>query len=694
MSARRPMLALALALAVVALSGDPAFAKRVRGPNIIGVIGKGEEGHTGGSGNGELAGSSGVAIDQATGDVYVVDSGNNRVEEFEASGAYLSQFGGGATPEGSFSGPTAVAVDQQTGDVYVVDTGHNVVDEFTANGAYLCELSGVGRGCQAHPTEPSTFAVPIGVAVDPTTGNPSSGDVYVSDKEHKIVDVFTRLGADVSQFMPGAKPWSLAVDAAGDVFVALAGEGTVTEYTADGGALVGRFEGAEQARTVSVDLQSGDIFVGEEPGSGYQIAEFEPSGPRLATFGSGLMSALGLASPGIAVNSATHVVYAADTAGNVVDMFGLVTIPDPTGCKASAVGTTSATLRGEVNPDGTRAESLFQYGTEKSYGLETPLALVGGGAEVEHNVPVEAGVTELTPGTTYHCRLDTTNATHLFNEGSDGTFETLPLLPIVDESPPVATEITSEGAIFKGVVNPDYGATVYHFVYGPEAGRYTEALPDIGIGKGFEPVAVEQATPPGALPPHTTVHFALIASNRAGTTVGADQTFTTAGIGNPPETAPVLSTGPAESIALTSAILTARVYPEGTPTMYLFEVGTTPAYGTVLFGGEAGRGGGAVEVTQALTNLQPGTTVFYRAVAFNAAGTTVGAGRAFTTPSSPSPIVQPATPALIPIPVFPVVKIPLPKHHKPKKKKHPKRKLKGHRARARAGVRPRAGRRG
>ena len=61
------------------------------------MIGIGEGG-TGGSGNGELAGPSGVAVNEATGSVYVVDRGNNRVEKYDASGAYIEQFNGSATP--------------------------------------------------------------------------------------------------------------------------------------------------------------------------------------------------------------------------------------------------------------------------------------------------------------------------------------------------------------------------------------------------------------------------------------------------------------------------------------------------------------------------------------------------------------------------------------------------------------------
>ena len=465
---------------------------------------------------------------------------------------------------------------------------------------------------------------------------------------------------------------ALLLNSAGDAFVALVGEERINEYTPEGGAEIGRLPGG--ARAVGVDLQSARIFVGAElggVGGPYGVEEFDSSRQELGSFGFGLMSSPGVASPGLAVGSATHAVYAADTGGNVVDIFGLVTIPDPTTCTAAVVGTTTATLHGEVNPRGTKAESRFQYGSEPSYGLETPFALVGGGAEVEVGVPVEAEVTELIPGTIYHCRITATNSTNIFNDGPDGTFETLPLAPIINEPPAFATEVTATGAVLNGEVNPGNGPTTYHFAYGLQAGNYPNALPDVGIGTGLTSIPVEQAIPPASLSPNTTYHFALIASNAADTVTGSDETFTTASIGTPPETPPVVSTGPAEGIAQNTATLTGTVYPENTQTMYRFELGSSAAYGTVIFGGEAGRERGRVSVTQAVGNLQPGVTYHYRLVAVSAAGTTFGPDRSFTTTTFPQEIFQPATPALVPIPVFPKVKNPVIKH--PRKKKKPKK---------------------
>ena len=52
-----------------------------------------------------------VYVQPAAGDVYVVDEGNNRVERFSSTGAYVSQWDGSATPAGSFSGPEEIAVE-------------------------------------------------------------------------------------------------------------------------------------------------------------------------------------------------------------------------------------------------------------------------------------------------------------------------------------------------------------------------------------------------------------------------------------------------------------------------------------------------------------------------------------------------------------------------------------------------------
>ena len=107
------------------------------------------------------------------------------LEKYESCGVPVSSFGvsgvlqGNETPVGYFLRPWGVAVDS-TGNVYVDDSWHKVIDEFDSTGKYLGQIDG-GETPAHH------FIDPGGVAVN------SLGDVYVSDSS---LDVF---GTEVAQ---------------------------------------------------------------------------------------------------------------------------------------------------------------------------------------------------------------------------------------------------------------------------------------------------------------------------------------------------------------------------------------------------------------------------------------------------------------------------------------------------------------
>ena len=648
----------------LAISTAPALAVQRYGP-ISGRIG---EVGAGGSGNGEFSSPNGVAVDQATGDVYVVDTGNNRVEKFDASGTYLAQFDGATTPAGSFSGPTAVAIDQTTDDVYVVDTGNNVVDKFTSTGEYICQLSGWERSCQALPAGSPTFSTPIGVAVDPTTGGATSEDVYVSDKETKTVDVFGSTGDDVAQFASEHRPWGLAVDANHNVYVAETGAEEVREYTALGAEPINDYSltignVGPGVRTVGVEPISGDVFIGADPG-GYELLEFNAAGQPIPAagvngFGGNLMPAFGEASsPGIAVNSVNQTVYVVDPGDNVVNLFDLVTVPEARSGPPTNVTATSATLTGEVNPLGTsEASGYFEYGETTAYGATVPAPpgdSVGAGSVFTAVTPEK--VEGLVPGTTYHYRLDATNSAGLVETGGDESFTTPAEIPKVEEPPPFVSNVTPESAVFHGTVQPGNGAVTYHFVYGL-TGAYGNSLPDIGIGGGLSPVEVEQ-TSGVSLRPGTTYHFALVAKNTSGTAMGLDQIFTTPSTSPPPTAPPTIGLGPISAVSQTEATLSAKIGPEGHATTYAFELGyAAGSYETRIFGNLAGEPE-PTTVTATFANLQPGTVYHFRVIATNAAGTTATPDETFATAQFPQTIAIPPALALVPTPVFPVVHYP------------------------------------
>lgn len=92
-----------------------------------------------------LNGPRGVAVDPTSGDVYVVDSGNHRVQRFSASGTFRSQIGTG-TPGalgGQFNEPQGIAADRSDGSVYVTDgastsgAANRRVQKFSSTGTFL-----------------------------------------------------------------------------------------------------------------------------------------------------------------------------------------------------------------------------------------------------------------------------------------------------------------------------------------------------------------------------------------------------------------------------------------------------------------------------------------------------------------------------------------------------------------------------
>jgi DNA-binding beta-propeller fold protein YncE len=83
-----------------------------------------------GSGNGQFNAPDGIALSPDNSKVYVVDKGNNRVEVFDSSGNYLSQFGSYGLAPGFFNAPSFIAVDG-AGYLYVTDSGNNRVEKFS-----------------------------------------------------------------------------------------------------------------------------------------------------------------------------------------------------------------------------------------------------------------------------------------------------------------------------------------------------------------------------------------------------------------------------------------------------------------------------------------------------------------------------------------------------------------------------------
>jgi hypothetical protein len=316
--------------------------------------------------------------------------------------------------------------------------------------------------------------------------------------------------------------------------------------------------------------------------------------------------------------------------GITVLLAGLVSLPAGSGSAAvtaaptaitgpvSAVGSTSATASGTVNAGGQATTWYVEYGTTTGYGRQTASQSAGSGTS---NVQVSAVLTGLAPGTTYHYRLVATNGAGT-SRGGDGIFTTT--------SGPVAvtgaaSDVTATSATLAATVDPNGRATTWFFEYGTST-SYGAKTATRSAGSGTASAGV--SAPVSGLATGRVYHYRIVATSDAGTSRGADRTFTTPG-------APSAATGSVSAITTRSAKLAGTVTPNGQTTSWYFEYGTTTAYGSKTAAKSAGSGTRAVGVSTTVSGLRAATAYHYRLVATNTSGTSLGADRVFGTAGPP-----------------------------------------------------------
>ncbi len=149
------------------------------------------------------------------------------------------QDGPGATAR--FAGPAGIAVDA-AGNLYVADTDNQVIRKITPGGGVGTLAGSAGVGGDADGLGPAArFNYPSGVAVD------SAGNVYVADTENsKIREIspagaVTTIAGSLSGHLDGTgpaaefnAPTGVAVDSAGNVYVADSGNNAIRKITSDG----------------------------------------------------------------------------------------------------------------------------------------------------------------------------------------------------------------------------------------------------------------------------------------------------------------------------------------------------------------------------------------------------------------------------------------------------------------------------
>ncbi|HEY1690305.1 MAG TPA: hypothetical protein VGF95_15730 [Solirubrobacteraceae bacterium] len=464
-----------------------------------------------------------ITIDQATEDVFVYSPSDEAIFKFNLHGVPVDFTKTGTNeisgvPWGSAS-ESEIAVDESSGlakgDIYLAYGASNVL---------IYNEAGEGVGAITEEAG-KPWGEACGVAVG------STGEVYVG-LYPSDVNKYTPTSAVVSDsnyagsYAEVESVCNVAIDPAGNLYVDKWSSGPITSYGASqlGAASAKGSVVDEAGTTLTVDPATEGLFVNERD----QVSRFGANGkpykePLEVFTGSGEHTVSGL---GIAVDAASEDVYVGDGEGGV-EAFGLpVIFPEVRTTRASNLAAKTATVAGEVAPEGLPIEECyFEYGENTSYGqtvqcAESEAEIGTGNAYVK----VHADLTGLTAGVEYHYRLVVANENGSL-AGTDASFEFVRPV-IASES---AGSVTSTSGDLEASVNPKGNLTTYHFEYGANA-SYGKSTLTYEVS-GEAPVAVRWLLQ--ELAPETTYHYRLVAESAAGVSEGPDEAFTTQGLGGP-----------------------------------------------------------------------------------------------------------------------------------------------------------------
>jgi hypothetical protein len=502
-----------------------------------------------GEGAGMFADPWGVAVNQETGDVYVLDAGNRRIQQFgfgdggtpadpsDDEPTFERTWGWGVddgTPEfqicasgcqagleeatgvggfRNFNGlANLIAVGSADGDVFVAGSGR--VQRFDADGTPdadpVIDLSGGG------------FSVPRGVAVD------SLGIVYIAEGYDR---------SEIQRYDSGGIHGSPGFIASISEPPLLAGAPNV--------------EGQQDpTRGLAVDPDSDGpgpdvdrLYVLRDPAAGDTvIQQFDSPGqptPPLEvteTHGAGVFGDAQALS-GFALNAASRTLYIGGGTGSEpggpehLGGVGYYTLDeDGTDAQVFATLTTadadarSATFSGTVDPTDGTAQYRFEYSRDGGDWTALPTRSVTGNGPQ----PVSGSVSGLEANAPYQVRLVArkilgVQSSVTVNPAPQQGFTTDAIPPDVETGP--VQQVSATRAQLLGTLNANNLPTSYHFEYGTDPGYGRQApLPAGALSGGTPRVVGARLT---GLSPATVYHYRLVATNDEGTEHGADRTFTT-----------------------------------------------------------------------------------------------------------------------------------------------------------------------
>jgi hypothetical protein len=522
------------------------------------------------SGKPEFEEVSGVAVSATTGQVYVAatkEAEKGFVEVFSATHVFEAKLSGKGAPTSGLGALGTIAVEEATGDVYVADTEVGALDQLNPAGEWVGWVRAAPGGTDLSPsgvvvsstgklyvaagaieifgpgvvvpdvksgTGKSSKTKPVVVTLTGTI-NPLgkakyhfeyglSGELTASTKVEEVSGSSElKVSAQVAGLKPGTA-YNFRLVAEGETEVPNYGQ-TVAFLTAEAVA------GVETLPATGIEPTGATLNGSLEPQKFPTKYYFEWGETPL--YGHNSPAPFGETNAGTAVPVETKltglkpgVTYHYRLVAS--NQFGIsyggdaqftASGPSITPQPATPVSPTEEALSAKINPNGLKTKAHFEYGETTAYGSSTEVVKLGNGLQT-----FKATAKELKLTTTYHFRsvVEIENEEGKVTSTSTGPDQEFTTALIESES---ATALSTETAALHAEINPFGKGVSCQFEYGTS--------PAYGTSAPCEPASATTATVFSAhikgLAANTTYHYRVTATleGNAEKGIGSDQTFTT-----------------------------------------------------------------------------------------------------------------------------------------------------------------------
>jgi tripartite motif-containing protein 71 len=269
-----------------------------------------------GSKPGQFLRPQGISVDPS-GNVYVADTGNHRVQKFDPQGRFIGEAGGFGWNPGRFNGPSGISAREGL-NIYVVDSQNRRIQRFDRDLNFLSSLPS---------SEDEEGGLDFGFLRDVELA--STGEIFVSDVENEQVLKLTFFGelervfggfADAPERL--LAPAGLTVVRENAVYVADTGNDHIASYDAFGSYLGSLGKGALQdPQGVETDGHS-YIYVADT--GHHRLCIFSPQGEMLLSIGGSGDDLGSLRSPTDLAVSGMDQLYVLDSGNDRVQVFRIV----------------------------------------------------------------------------------------------------------------------------------------------------------------------------------------------------------------------------------------------------------------------------------------------------------------------------------------------------------------------------------